>query len=350
MSPMIADWTALLVSVLVALGIVALIRRLLVGKLARRWPTFAAEIRPCMPPAFVTAGLAAARPNLWHGHAMLGDAAEPVRMVVSLALIAAFTWLLISVAFAASDVYLAKLLVAEENGSSRAQRTRTQVTLLRRTVGAILAVLGAGAILFSFPAMRALGAGVLASAGVIGIVAGIAAQSTLGNLFAGLQLAFGDALRIGDTVIVQGEYGTIEELTLTYVVVKTWDERRLVLPVSFVTQTPFENWTKNGKELHGTVYLRLDWTVPVDELREAAAQWVAQRPEWDGRAWSLVVTDVLPGGLVEVRATVSAAGSGDLWKLRCDLREYLIAQIRDHHPQAIPRLRTGDPSSPSAFD
>lgn len=339
MEPAVRGWIALVVAVAVAVLVVEAARRLITRRLARRWPTVAAEIRPVMRPAFLTGVLVAVRATL--GDAMVPPgAADGTRRGLSVALIAALTWLAVEALYAASDIYLTHLSGVGAGRSRQAQRTRTQVTVVRRSAGTVIAVLGAGAALFTFPAMRTLGAGVLASAGVIGIVVGIAAQSTLGNLFAGLQLAFSDALRMGDIVVVQGEYGTIEELTLTYVAVRTWDERRLVLPVSYFTQTPFENWTKRGNELLGTVYLRVDWAVPVAELRAATRDWLADNPNWDHRAWSLVVTDVLDNGLVEVRAMVSAADADGLWTLRCELREFLIGYLREHHPGALPRLRT----------
>lgn len=331
-------WITLVVSVLVVLGIMELVRRLTMRRLARRWPTAAAELRPCTVPAFTTAALIAVRSTLFSG--MLPAKVDGgVRHVVSLALIAAVTWLCVQMIYGASDLYLSALTAAEQRGARDAQRAKTQVTMVRRTAGSIIVVIGIGALLFTFPAVRSLGTGVMASAGFIGIVAGIAAQPTLGNLFAGLQLAFSDALRIDDIVVVQDQWGRIEQLTLTYVVVRTWDERRLVMPVSYFTQTPFENWTKNGGELQGTVLLHVDWSLPVAELRSCVHDWLAEHPLWDGRNWSFEVIDVLDNGLVELRAVVSAANSANLWTLRCDLREWLVETVRDNYPQALPRLR-----------
>ena len=339
MGPAARDWIALVVAVAVAVAVVEVARRLVTRRLARRWPTVAAEIRPVLRPAFLTGVLVAVR-------ATFADAMMPVsvadwaRHVLSITLIGSFTWLAVEVLYAASDIYLTHLSGVSAAGHGRqAQRTRTQDTVVRRSAGTVIAVIGVGAALFTFPAMRSLGAGVLASAGVIGIVVGIAAQSTLANLFAGLQLAFSDALRMGDIVVVEGQYGTIDELTLSYVAVRTWDERRLVMPVSYFTQTPFESWTKSDAELLGTVYLRVDWSVPVADVREAVGDWLAGNRDWDRRAWSVVVTDVLDNGLVEVRAMVSAADADTLWALRCGLREFLIGYLRENHPGALPRLR-----------
>ena len=333
---MARDWLTLVAGVVVAVVAVGVARWLLSRRLARRWPTAAAEIRPATRPAVATAVLVAVRITLTRD--MLPDwLAGALSRLVTLALIAAVTWLIVEVVNAFTDIYLNRL--SRRTAVRHLRRTRTQVTLLRRTAGALVTVIGAGAMLFTFPAMRALGTGVLASAGIIGVVAGIAAQSTLGNLFAGLQIAFSDALRIGDSVVVREEYGTVEELTLTYVTVRTWDERRLIMPVSYFTQTPFENWTKDSNELLGTVYLRVDWNVPVADLRAATRSWLETNDNWDGREWSLLVTDVLENGLVEVRAMVSAADADAIWTLRCELREFLIGHLRDHHNGALPRIR-----------
>lgn len=336
MDPAVRGWLALITGCVVAVVAVGVARRLLSRRLARRWPTAAAEIRPVTRPAVATGVLTAVRLTLT-ADMLPAWLTGAVNRLATLALIGAVTWLIIEAVNACADIYLNRL--SHRASGQHLSRTRTQVTLLRRTADVLVGVLGGGAMLFTFPAMRALGTGVLASAGIIGVVAGIAAQSTLGNVFAGLQIAFSDALRIGDKVVVQEEYGTVEELTLTYVTVRTWDERRLIMPVSFVTQTPFENWTKDDDRLLGTVYLRVDWTVPVSDLRAVAGDWLAASGGWDGRAWSLVVTDVLDNGLVEVRAMVSAADADSLWTLRCELREFLIGYLRDHHTAALPRVR-----------
>lgn len=338
MDPTARGWLTLVAGVVVAVVVVELARRLLSRRLAARFPTTAAELRPVARPA-VTAGVLAAVRITLTDDMLPSWLAGGASRFVTLALIGAVTWLVVEVLYAISDIYLSRLAGRAFHGERQARRTRTQVAMLRRSAGAVLTVLGVGAMLFTFPAMRALGTGVLASAGIIGIVAGIAAQSTLGNLFAGLQLAFSNALRIGDVVVVQGEYGTVQELTLTYVTVRSWDERRLIMPVSYFTQTPFENWTKDSNELLGTVYLRVDWSVPVSDLRTATRTWLKGNDNWDGRQWSLMVTDVLDNGLVEVRAMISAADADAVWNLRCELREFLVGYLREHHSGALPRIR-----------
>jgi small-conductance mechanosensitive channel len=221
---------------------------------------------------------------------------------------------------------------------ARARRVKTQLTLIQRLVTAVVIVIAAAAILLQFPAMRTLGTSMLASAGVLGIVAGIAAQSTLGNLFAGLSIAFGDMVRIGDEVVVDGEAGIVDEITVSYLVLRTWDERRITMPVSYFTSKPFENWSRGGPQLTGTVFLHLDHSAPIAELRARTEELVRANDHWDGRTWSLLVTDSTPS-TIEVRAAVSARTSDDLWTLRCDLREKLLNWLQREHPAALPSVR-----------
>ncbi len=218
------------------------------------------------------------------------------------------------------------------------RRARTQLTVLRRMALALVVLLTVGTVLYTFPAVRGVGTSLLASAGLLGVIGGLAAQSTLSNFFAGLQLAFGDRLRINDVVVVEGEWGRVEELTLGYVVVRIWDQRRLILPTSYFTTTPFVNWTRSGSEILGTVELDVDWSVPIPELREELIRYVKQHPLWDGRTVSMVVTDAT-GGRVRVRPLVSAADGSKLWDLRCAVREHLVGWLREHHPHALPRTR-----------
>jgi small-conductance mechanosensitive channel len=200
-------------------------------------------------------------------------------------------------------------------------------------------VVAVSAMLLTFPAMRAAGTSMLASAGLLGIVAGIAAQSTLGNLFAGLQIAFGDMVRIGDTVVVDGEWGTVEEITLTFLTVRTWDERRFTMPVSYFTSNPFENWSRGGPQMTGTVFFQLDHSAPVELMRERVHEIARNSPNWDGRSWGVVVTDTTPTTL-EVRALVTAKDADSLWSIRCEVREQMIIWLREEHPYALPRVAT----------
>lgn len=213
------------------------------------------------------------------------------------------------------------------------------MTLIQRVVTAVVIVVAAASMLLTFPAMRAVGTSMLASAGLLGIVAGIAAQSTLGNLFAGLQIAFGDMVRIGDTVVVDGEWGTVEEITLTFLTVRTWDERRITMPVSYFTGKPFENWSRGGAQMTGTVLLHLDHSAPVEKMRQRLLEILQECPDWDGRSWSLVVTDTTPSTIV-VRALVTARDSDTLWTVRCEVRERLLEWLQAEHAYALPRITT----------
>ncbi|WP_236240996.1 mechanosensitive ion channel family protein [Streptomyces sp. CC228A] len=253
-------------------------------------------------------------------------------------LIGASAWLVVRIASAAVEATYARY-AALTTDAARVRRVRTQVTLIMRIVTAVVGVVAVAAMLLTFPDFRAIGTSMLASAGIIGIVAGVAAQSTLSNMFAGFQIAFGDMVRIGDTVVVDGEWGVVEEVTLTFLTVRTWDERRLTMPVSYFTSKPFENWSRGGAQITGTVFFHLDHAAPVALMRERLRQLVEQSPVWDGRGWSLVVTDTTPSTMV-VRAVVTAKDADDLWTLRCSVREELIAWLYARHPYALPRVAT----------
>ncbi len=161
------------------------------------------------------------------------------------------------------------------------------MSLITRVVAAVVGVVAVAAMLLTFPAMRAAGASLLASAGILGIVAGVAAQSTLSNMFAGFQIAFGDMVRLGDTVVVDGEWGTVDEITLTFLSVRTWDERRITMPVSYFTSKPFENWSRGGAQMTGIVFLHLDHSAPIEAMREKLRDLLRECPAWDGRACDL---------------------------------------------------------------
>lgn len=232
----------------------------------------------------------------------------------------------------------------EQDSVPEIRRMRTQLKLVRRLVNALIAVIALGIVLFSFPEVRAVGTSVLASAGILSLVAGLAAQSTLGNLVAGIQLVFSDAIRVDDVVVVEGEFGTIGEITLSYVVVYIWDERRLILPCTYFTSQPFESWTRKSAEILGTVYLDVDWRVPMTELRSKFLEFVAASELWDQRKAGMIVTDAT-GGCVTVRCTVSAKDSDDVWTLRCQVREELVAWIQKNHPEALPVTRVQVPAA-----
>ncbi|MGW7448125.1 mechanosensitive ion channel family protein [Kitasatospora sp. NPDC054795] len=298
------------------------------------WPL----LRRCRIPlqlSVVSALLLAARPlqRIFH---LKGDAGA--QHLLLLFLLASLGWLTVRVVAALLEALLSRYETRVDD-PARIQRARTQIGMLRRVAGALIVVVTAAVMLLTFSAMRTVGASLLASAGVIGIVAGIAAQSTLGNFFAGLQIAFSDTVRIGDTVVVDGQQGTVEEITLTYLVVRLWDYRRLVVPVSYFVNKPFENWTRRDPGLLAAVLLHLDHTTPMEELRAVLRARLDRHPLWDGDEWALHVTDTTPSTIV-VRATMTARTPDDAARLRFDIREQLIAHLRDEHPHALPRLRT----------
>ncbi|GGY92394.1 mechanosensitive ion channel family protein [Streptomyces nitrosporeus] len=269
---------------------------------------------------------------------LVRDHRTGIGRALALVLIAASAWLVIRIAATIVESSYARYASASRD-AARVRRVRTQVTLIQRVVTAVVATVAVAAMLLTFPAMRTVGTSMLASAGVVGIVAGVAAQSTLGNLFAGFQIAFGDMVRIGDTVVVDGEWGTVEEVTLTFLTVRTWDERRITMPVSYFTSRPFENWSRGGIQMTGTVYLQLDHSAPLPAMREQMREILRGCSAWDGRDWSLAVTDTTPT-TIEVRAVVTAKDADDIWTVRCAVREQLIAWLRDNHPYALPRVAT----------
>ncbi|GAA2088966.1 mechanosensitive ion channel family protein [Actinomadura alba] len=336
------QWAVLAATVTAAVVAVEVVRRLLAGPLSRRRPGMRAAARRCAYPGFATAVVVSVHAAL--PTSSLGvDTERIARHALWIGVIGTTTWLVLRIAYALTDPALTRLGRVEGERNRRARRAQTQMLLLRRIASAIVVVLAVGTALFTFPAVRALGAGVLASAGVAGLVVGIAARPMLGNLFAGIQLAFSDALRLDDVVVVEGEWGRIEELTLSNVVVRTWDERRLILPVSYFAENPFENWTRHESRVIGSVLIHVDWAVPVDDLRKKLHEFLSDHPLWDRREWVLQVTEVLPNGLIQLRALMSAADSASAWDLRCDVRERLVSYIRDEHPDALPRFRADMP-------
>ena len=257
--------------------------------------------------------------------------------VLLIALIAAATWLVGTLAFVVEDLALSRYRV-DVKDNRHARRVRTQVQLLRRITVAVLVIVGVAAVLLTFPGVSAFGASLLASAGLLSVVAGLAAQSSLANVFAGLQIAFTDGIRVDDVVIVEDQWGRIEEITLTYVVVHIWDDRRLILPSTYFTQTPFENWTRRAAELLGTVEIDVDWQAPVDELRAELNRLLADTDLWDHRVGILQVTDAV-NGVVRLRALASAVDAPTLFDLRCYLREGLVSYLQRSAPQGLPRTR-----------
>jgi small-conductance mechanosensitive channel len=256
--------------------------------------------------------------------------------IVGLALIAAIGWRGIKMV-AAIETYVALQHPLSE-ATLLSRRLSTQVQVLRHIATFIIAVVTIAIMLMTFPNIRHLGESLFASAGLAAIVGGLAARSTLSNLMAGVQIALTQPIRLEDVVIVEGEWGWIEEITTTYVVVRVWDLRRLVLPLSYFIEKPFQNWTRNTADLLGTVFVYADYTVPVNEVREELHRVLQSSGMWDGKVWGLQVTN-LSERTMEMRALMSAPGSSQAWDLRCYVREKLVQFMQERYPQCLPRAR-----------
>ena len=284
--------------------------------------------------AWAGLGIALINPHLseWNGTSITTFLMH-VLLIVALACL---TWM----AYAAAWVFEDAAKARQDSDRGRSRRFETQAQVLRRLTQAIVVVVGAVAIIGTFEVARQAMTTVLASAGVISVIAGLAAQQTLGNVFAGLQLAFTDAIRVGDVVVAgdKHETGSVEEITLSYVVVRIWDERRLIIPSRYFTQTPFENWTRRAAAQLGTVELKLDWSAPMTLIRTKVEQLLTATDLWDGRTWGVQITDS-DEYTVTVRVLVSAKNSGHLSDLRAYIREQLISWIVTEEPWARPAQR-----------
>ena len=284
--------------------------------------------------AWAGLGIALVNPNLsdWNGTSITTFLMH-VLLIIALACL---TWM----AYAAAWVFEDAAKARQESDQGRSRRFETQAQVLRRFTQGIVVVVGVVAIIGTFEVARQAMTTVLASAGVLSVIAGLAAQQTLGNVFAGLQLAFTDAIRVGDVVVAgdKHETGSVEEITLSYVVVRIWDERRLIIPCRYFTQTPFENWTRRAAAQLGTVELKLDWSAPMTLIRTKVEQLLTSTDLWDGRTWGVQITDS-DEYTVTVRVLVSAKNSGHLSDLRAYLREQLISWIVTEEPWARPAQR-----------
>lgn len=258
-----------------------------------------------------------------------------VRSAIAPLIIVSISWLLIRFTDVLEDIVYANYHVNRED--PRAKSIITQFQLLKRVIIIGIVVFAAGTVLMTFDRIRQLGTAILASAGIVGIIVGVAAQRSVANLLAGIQIALTGPIRIGDTVIVEGEFGTVEEITLTHVVVKIWDNRRMVLPIVYFIEKPFQNWSREPASLLGTVHLYTDHTIPVEEIRSELLRLLKESPKWDGAAAGLQVTGTTHNA-VELRALMSARPD-DLWDLRCDIREKLLSFIKSRYPESLPKVR-----------
>jgi len=219
-----------------------------------------------------------------------------------------------------------------------ARRIHTQVVVLKKVALAVIGVFTLASALMVFEPVRQLGTSILASAGIAGIIVGFAAQRSIATLLAGLQIAITQPIRLDDVVIVEGEWGQVEDITLTYVMVRIWDLRRLVVPITYFIEQPFQNWTHRSSDILGSVFLHVDYTVPVEAVREELGRILRESAHWDGKVNVLQVTEARERTL-ELRALASAASASRAWDLRCEVREKLVAFLRERYPETLPRVR-----------
>lgn len=255
---------------------------------------------------------------------------------IGIAIVLTFAWLTVRLTYVLEDA-----LTRYQTGRSdnlRARQVHTQVEILRRVTVVVMAIVSLALILLSFASVRAAGAGLLASAGVVGILGGVAARPVMANVVAGIQMAFSQPIRVDDVVVVNGHWGRVEQLALTYVVIRSWDQRSVLVPVAYFTQQPFENWTRSSADLLTTVHLELDYTIAVDSVRRHLHDLLHASPNWDGRAWNLQVTN-LGAQTVQLRALFSARDSARAWDLQCEIREQLLDYLQRDHPASLPRIR-----------
>jgi small-conductance mechanosensitive channel len=260
-----------------------------------------------------------------------------VQHFFSLSLIVLITWLVITVTIASRDIIIRRYDI-DAKDSFKARAVYTQLTMVIKVILVIVVIIALASMLMSFDKIRAIGVSILASAGIMGIIVGFAAQRSLSTLLAGLQIAITQPIKINDVVIVEGEWGIIEEITLTYVVVKIWDLRRLIVPVTFFLEKTFQNWTRSTTNILGTVFLYVDYTAPVAEIRHKLFEFLQGSKSWDRKVWGLQVTNT-GERVLELRALMSAVDAPTAWDLRCEVREKLVAFLKETYPESLPRIR-----------
>jgi small-conductance mechanosensitive channel len=265
------------------------------------------------------------------------DLKSILQHVLGLGVIASVGWAIVILTELAGNIIFARYsLDSPDNLSARRIRTQTQV--LQRIISLTVSIVTASIMLMTFPAVRHLGVSLLASAGLAGLIVGMAARSTLSNLIAGIQVALTQPIRIEDAIVLEGEWGWIEEINTTYVVVRLWDLRRLIVPLSYFIEKPFQNWTRTKADLLATSMIYVDYTAPVQELRDELHRILEATPLWDKRTWALQVTDATER-TIQIRALMSARSGPDAFDLRCLVRERLVQFLKDRYPLALPQQR-----------
>jgi len=332
-------WSAPLIAALIAVPLALLAHRvaaLVLARITRSVPTLHAMLLAIKRPAGVVLPLIALQ-LVWQAAPddlrFIGN----VRHLNGLFLIAAATWLAVQAVNGFADG-MVKQHPSDVRDNLQARRILTQTRVLARTANSVLLVAGAALMLMTFPGARQVGASLLASAGVIGIVAGLAAKPVFSNLIAGLQIALAQPIRIDDVLVVEGEWGRVEEITGTFVVLRIWDDRRLILPLTYFIEKPFQNWTRHDSQLLGSVFVFADYGMPLPPLRAEVERIVKAAPEWDGRFFNLRVTDATERTM-QIRVLCTAASSALAFDLRCTVREGLIEFMQREYPQFLPRMR-----------
>ncbi|NTE03601.1 mechanosensitive ion channel [Agrobacterium tumefaciens] len=262
----------------------------------------------------------------------------PLEKMLEIALTATFSLILIRLINVLEDFLFLKYDLNKEN-NLKERKIRTQLQFIRKFIVSLIIIVTAAIILLSFESMRKIGAGLLTGVGIGGIIIGFAAQKSLGNLLAGFQIAFTQPIRIDDVLIVEGEWGRVEEITLTYVVVSIWDQRRLILPITYFIEKPFQNWTRVSADLLGTVFLYMDYTIPIEPLRQELTRLLTSDSLWDKRVNVVQVTDTNKDGSIEIRFLMSASNSSRAFDLRCNVREAMITFIQNNYPDSLPKTR-----------
>ncbi len=272
------------------------------------------------------------------GLAIHGTAGTASAHTLGVVLVGGVAWAIVGLTYVLEEAAGARFDISAAD-NLRARRVHTQVQVFRRIAVAVVSFVALAVVLLSFGPIRAIGESLLASAGLAGLVIGLAARPAVTNLIAGIQIAFTQPIKVEDVVVVEGHWGRIEEITLTYVTIRVWDLRRLVVPISYFTSTPFENWTRSKADILGWVHIEVDYSAPVAEIREHLHQILLASPRWDGKVWTLQVTGA-GSETIQLRALMSARDSATSWDLQCEVRERLIEFLREEHPYALPRLRT----------
>jgi small-conductance mechanosensitive channel len=344
-SAWVADWSGALRGMLVLLAailIAQLAHYLLYASLrgAQKWHgSFSGAlflqhtsrpVRSLLMLLAVTIALARVRPS--------SSAAYVIQHVLEISYIAAFTWLTTALIKIVHGSLIHRLPEDVQDNVS-ARRIRTQVDLLRQISIGLVLFIGFAAILMTFPSIRNVGAGLFASAGVAGLVLGMAARPTLGNLIAGIQIALTQPIRIDDAVVVEGQFGRVIEVNTTFVVIRLWDLRHMVVPIAYFIEKPFENWTRYSSDLIGAVLLQMDYTVPIEQLREQYRTVLQSSPLWDGKTMAVQVTDS-KGSTIEIRLLMSAQNAPATFDLRCYVREKMLDYLQREHPSALPKIRS----------